>query len=157
MTSKKRTQKLYTDDVSLPRSGVVILIGWGKLSSRYVQSEALPRSVYSHVISIEFLRSFLRGPFESKQCWHREMLVVFSGCSSDPNLRYGIFYILLTINVSSCIFSQAHSRKCLPSLRPTHPPTPLPSLRPLAGWSEQTDDISDYQAQPRNMKHFETS
>ena len=42
MTSEERAQKFYTDDVSLPRSS------------------------YWHVISIEFLRPFLRGHFAGK-------------------------------------------------------------------------------------------
>ena len=42
MTFEERAQKFYTDDVSLPRSG------------------------YWHVISMEFLRQFLRGHFAGK-------------------------------------------------------------------------------------------
>ena len=39
---------------------VVLLIGWIKFPTRHDQSEALPRSGKWHVISMEFLRSFLR-------------------------------------------------------------------------------------------------
>ena len=128
MTSKKRTQKLlgywsWLVEANFPRGTsnqkhyADLCIHMSSVSNFYVRS--------SEILS------------RANQCRHREMLVVFSGCSSDPYLRHGIFYILLTINVSSCIFSQAHSRKCHPSLRPTHPPTPLPSLRGVKrtdGW-----------------------
>ena len=39
---------------------VVLLIGWIKFPKRHDQLEALPRSGQWHVISMEFLRSFLR-------------------------------------------------------------------------------------------------
>ena len=39
---------------------VVLLIGWIKFTTRHDQSEALPRSGQWRVISMEFLRSFLR-------------------------------------------------------------------------------------------------
>ena len=42
------------------------------------QSEAPPRSGEWHVISMEFLQSFLRLLFKGNQRWHREMLAVFS-------------------------------------------------------------------------------
>ena len=45
---------------------VVLLIGWSKLPSRHDQSEALPRSGYWRVISMEFLSSFLRRHFAGK-------------------------------------------------------------------------------------------
>ena len=65
MTSEKRAQKFHTHDASLP-SGVVLLIGWIKFPRRHDQSEALPRSGYWHVISMEFLRSFLSRHFAGK-------------------------------------------------------------------------------------------
>ena len=148
MTSKKRTQKLRSilmTYVSLPRSGLWFWLVEANFRRGTSNQKHYPDlCIHMSSVSNFYVRSS-EVLSRANQCWHREMLVVFSGCSSDPYLRHGIFYILLTINVSSCIFSQAHSRKC------------LPSLRPLAGWSEQTDDISDYQAQPRNIKHFETS
>ena len=44
MTSEERAQKCYTEDVSLPKSGVVLLIGGAAWEICYNQSEALPRS-----------------------------------------------------------------------------------------------------------------
>ena len=48
------------------RIWVVLLIGWGKFHKRHDQSEALPRSRYWCVVSVEFLRSFLRRHFAGK-------------------------------------------------------------------------------------------
>ena len=45
---------------------VVPLIGWIKFPTRHDQSEALPRSGWWRVISMEFLRSFLRRHFAGK-------------------------------------------------------------------------------------------
>ena len=45
---------------------VVLLIGWSTFPTRHDQSEALPRSSYWCVISMEFLRSFLRRHFAGK-------------------------------------------------------------------------------------------
>ena len=44
----------------------VLLIGWSKFRSRYHQSEVRPRCGYWQVISMEFLRSFLRRHFAGK-------------------------------------------------------------------------------------------
>ena len=41
----------------------VLLIGWSKFPTRHNQSKTLPRSLWWHVISMEFLRSFLRRHF----------------------------------------------------------------------------------------------
>ena len=46
---------------------VVLLIGWSKFPLRHDQSQALPRSRKWHVISMEFLCSFLRRRFSWKQ------------------------------------------------------------------------------------------
>ena len=48
------------------QSWVVLLIGWIKFPTRYYQSEALPKSGYWRVISMEFLRSFLRSHLAGK-------------------------------------------------------------------------------------------
>ena len=45
---------------------VVLLIGLCKCTSLHDQSEALPRFLYWHVISMEYLRSFLRRHFAGK-------------------------------------------------------------------------------------------
>ena len=45
---------------------VELLIGWIKFSTRHDQSEALPRSAQWRVISMEFLRSFLRHHLAGK-------------------------------------------------------------------------------------------
>ena len=46
----KQTQKLHTDDMSLARIWLVLLIGWCKFSLSHDQSEALPRSaLFPHV------------------------------------------------------------------------------------------------------------
>ena len=44
-----------------------------------IQLEALPRSGKRRVISVQFLRSFLRRHFAGNQCWRREMSDVLSG------------------------------------------------------------------------------
>ena len=46
---------------------VVLLIGWNKFPRWHDQSETLPRSRKWLVISLEFLRSFLRRHFEVKR------------------------------------------------------------------------------------------
>jgi len=70
MTSERRAQTFHTDDASLPtKIWVVLLIGWSKFPSWHDQSEVLPylpRSVKWRVISMEFLRSFLRRHFAGK-------------------------------------------------------------------------------------------
>ena len=48
---------------------IVLLTGWSKFPSQLNQKEALPRSGYWHVISIECLRSFLRWSFLGQTCW----------------------------------------------------------------------------------------
>ena len=58
---------------------VVLLIGWRKFPKRHDQSEALPRSGWWHVISMEFLRSFLRRHFAGKQVVASRNVGVFSG------------------------------------------------------------------------------
>ena len=58
MTSEKRAQKFRTDDA--------LLIGWNKFPTRHDQSEALPRCGKWRVLSIEFLRSFLRRHLAGK-------------------------------------------------------------------------------------------
>ena len=58
---------------------VVLLIGWIKFPTRRNQSKALPRSGSWRVISMEFLRSFLRRHFAGTTWWRREMSAVFSG------------------------------------------------------------------------------
>ena len=45
---------------------VMLLIGWCRFPRRHDQSEALPRSGEWRVISMEFLRSFLRRYFAGK-------------------------------------------------------------------------------------------
>ena len=45
---------------------VVLLIGWIKFPTRHDQSEALPRYAYWLVISMEFLRTFLRRHYAEK-------------------------------------------------------------------------------------------
>ena len=45
---------------------IVLLIGWSKFLTRHSQSKALPRSGQWRVISMEFLRSFLRRHFAGK-------------------------------------------------------------------------------------------
>ena len=62
----KRAQKLYTDGMSLAKIWLVLLIGRCKFSLSHDQSEALPRSGWWCVISMEFLRSFLRCHFMVK-------------------------------------------------------------------------------------------
>ena len=45
---------------------IVLLIGWSKFPTRHDQSEAFPRSGLSHIISLEFLRWFVRPHFTGK-------------------------------------------------------------------------------------------
>ena len=45
----------------------VLLIGWNEIPSHFNQTEALPRSGYWHVISMEFLRLLLRRRFARAQ------------------------------------------------------------------------------------------
>ena len=59
MTSEKRGQNFHTDRVTT-QIWVVLLIGRIKFPTRHDQSKALPRWGYWRVISMEFLRSFLR-------------------------------------------------------------------------------------------------
>ena len=58
MMFEQRLQKFHTDDVS-----VVVLIGRIAWKICFNQSEALPRSGYSRVIAVEFLRLFVRRHF----------------------------------------------------------------------------------------------
>ena len=44
-----------------------------KIKQFFNQSEALPRSGQRHIISIEFLRLFLRCHFREKQWWHHNV------------------------------------------------------------------------------------
>ena len=67
MTSEKRAQKFYSDDVSLSKSGLCFLL----VEVSFPHGFSLPiRSTtqmqYSHVISMEFLQSFLRHHFAGK-------------------------------------------------------------------------------------------
>ena len=69
MTSEEleRAQKFHTDDASLLRSAwEMFLIGRAAREICFNQSEALPRSWQKGVISMEFLRSFLRRHFAEK-------------------------------------------------------------------------------------------
>ena len=61
MTSEKRAQKFHTDDASLHRSGWLI----GRAASTN-QKHLIPSSGKWHVISMEFLRLFLRRHFAWK-------------------------------------------------------------------------------------------
>ena len=61
-----RAEILYWWRVTTQIWRVVLLIGWIKFPTRHDQSEALPRSGKWHVISMEFLRSFLRRHFAGK-------------------------------------------------------------------------------------------
>ena len=45
---------------------IVLLIGWSKFSTQYDQSEALPKSGWWQVFSMEFQRFFLRRHFAGK-------------------------------------------------------------------------------------------
>ena len=56
LTPKERAYEFYSHGVLLPS------VSDGRAARKicFNQSEALPRSAWSHVISIEFLRSFLR-------------------------------------------------------------------------------------------------
>ena len=70
LSSERRAQKFHTDEASLStKIWVVLLIGWSEFPSWHDQSEALTyllRSVKWRVISMEFLRSFLRRHFAGK-------------------------------------------------------------------------------------------
>ena len=56
---------------------VVLLIGWSKFHKRHDQSETLPRSGQWHVISMEFLCSFLRQHFAGKPMVALQNIVCF--------------------------------------------------------------------------------
>ena len=61
---------------------VDLLIGFLAREICYNQEEALPRSGWWRITSMEFLRSYLRGHFAEKEqdeWWRREMSAFFSG------------------------------------------------------------------------------
>ena len=81
MTSEKQAQKFHTDDVTLLSS---IKCFWLVEENfphcmTHDQSEALPKSRQSRVISMEFPRSFLSDVnSRGNQCWRRGMSAVSS-------------------------------------------------------------------------------
>ena len=81
MTPEKLAQKFQTDDAWLPRSTILgsdsdCRAAWEICLS---QLEALPRSGKSHVISMEFLGSFLRRHLAGKPVERRQMWAVLPG------------------------------------------------------------------------------
>ena len=64
---------------------VVLLIGWSKFSTRYDQLETLPSSGWWHVISMEFLNSFLRRFFSGKRVVALWNVGCFLRLASVPN------------------------------------------------------------------------
>ena len=100
MTSEKRAHKFHTDDASLPRSGYCFWLA--KIC--FNQSEALPRSGWQRVISMEFVHLFLKRHFAGKPKCRlfsgatRAVAVFFSLLPLRGSLE---FYRLLFVRVCS--------------------------------------------------------
>ena len=102
MTSEKRLQKCFTTQI-----WVVILIGRGAKEICFSQSEALPRSV----ISVEFLRSFVRRHFAGNPMvkWRKWRLFVQTRAVHaiyllSLKIFYWQFFAWLRNNFSFCVF-----------------------------------------------------
>ena len=102
MTSEKRLQKCFTTQI-----WVVILIGRGVKEICFSQSEALPRSV----ISMEFLRSFVRRHFAGNPMvkWRKWRLFVQTRAVHaiyllSLKIFYWQFFAWLRNNFSFCVF-----------------------------------------------------
>ena len=63
---------------------VVLLIGWIKFPTLHDQSEALPRSGWWRVISMEFLRSFLRRHLAGKPVVASQNVGCFLWLAKNP-------------------------------------------------------------------------
>ena len=89
MSSEKRVQKFHTDDLSLPRSGVLLLIGWSKFSARHWTNQEHYLDLGSwRVIGIEFLRSKLWRHF----AWKPELTSRNGGCFLGLRLTVCCFH-----------------------------------------------------------------
>ena len=96
MPPKKGAQKFYTGDVSPPRSGkCFLLVEANSLARRTTRSST---QIWRKVISMEFLRSFLRRHIAGKlvtEWWRREMSTISQATSFHPRIKHVLQQIRL--------------------------------------------------------------